>query len=278
MSNQSFHFNKFKFWAIVAILLFPVTLLYQNCGLKRPKSGEQSSFSLEPFHASPDVTVMQCQTCHESQRKSPDHYAGQDCVGCHTPGNNGWMSTTGGHTATVVAAKNCATCHGTAGSHPSFPANHINTTGLDCSSCHQASINTGFVNWTGGVFEHNATLIAGKNCATCHEEDRPPTVTLKNINPSIAIIADNTHFAAKDCFACHGAPPTAITWRGASATQYEHTNASRGNINFCLTCHLLDEHVGRHGSVANDIVGDGKCQQCHTTRRSWDRQNRNPNL
>jgi hypothetical protein len=230
------------------------------------------------FHQMSGITSLACQECHEKNRKDVNHYPGQDCKGCHIP--TSWKEATNfGHSPIPTQ---CSACHGDGQRFDSYPTNHMVVGSTDCISCHRASINNNFANWTGGTFVHGPEIIAAKNCNSCHATDRPPVVTLTNINPSIndARVIDKSHFAAKDCFACHQAPTGTqlVNWRGSNAGQYEHSNAAGGNINFCLSCHMRDEHVNNDGSVAADIVNDGKCQQCHQRQRSWSDQNRNPNL
>ncbi|MGE0762746.1 MAG: hypothetical protein AB7N80_05660 [Bdellovibrionales bacterium] len=263
----------------VIVFFAGMIFLFQNCNvLSRPQAVDMSSLSLLLFHDNFDVATLQCMDCHESDRKDVAHFAGQDCAGCHVPGPGWAVSADAAHNPVPVQ---CKSCHADGATYDRYPVGHMAiASGSDCIDCHKASISAGFMDWKGGLFAHDATLIAGRNCSSCHAADRPPIVNSTNINPSIndARVVDKTHFAAKDCFYCHNAPPTGNSWRGASANQYEHTDASGIKLNFCLSCHMRSEHVGVHGSVNSDLDTDGKCQQCHQKRRSWDKSPRNPNL
>ncbi|MHB8789379.1 MAG: cytochrome c3 family protein [Desulfobulbaceae bacterium] len=100
-----------------------------------------------------------CEVCHtQTSHWSPaapendNHYAGQNCMGCHNH-SNGFVHGGGG------GGTNCADCHNT-GDHPI----HL-LKGITCEQCHG---NASFIN-NGNVQFADSQLFAGTTvCAACH--------------------------------------------------------------------------------------------------------------
>lgn len=195
-------------------------------------------------------TPANCSICHgdgaprDSFPATHISIQGQDCKSCHQPSiSGGYLNWTGAAFSHSPEPVSCASCHATEGTHPSFPTNHIPTQGLDCKSCHQASL-TNFTNWTGGIQNHSPTP---NNCGTCHAAgaiiDRFPT----NHIPT----------SGKDCKICHGATITSGygNWRNGV---YGHDPAPAA----CTSCHSTGGIRPSYPAVHISTVGKD-CKACH---------------
>ena len=214
-----------------------------------------------------------CIKCHEPNRPSADHFAGQDCVSCHKfPSFSGGLSGGdpsgggggGGGSDPLLALHetnkdSCIKCHEP---HRPSPAHFA---GQDCVSCHRyPSFKGGLSSGTPGGGQPGtggdgllALHEANKNsCVQCHETKRP------NAN----------HYPGKDCASCHKFP----SFKGAS---FAHNPKPPR----CEDCHARPAQVGRRaypnqGPPANFNAADktaagsghyvGKdCISCHSTPR-----------
>ena len=248
-------------------------------------------------------TPANCGTCHATgaahnsfPTPSTLHVpvaAGTDCKSCHMASVTGsYANWKNGQYPHNPEPSSCSTCHSTGGLHNSFPATgHLATNGADCKTCHIASVNGGYANWTGGTFAHSTTLIAQKNCMTCHSSDRPSTGRLMRQDPNIT--SNASHYGQFDCYYCH---KTTLAWKDWNSSSTNHYNAAGTKIESCLPCHYSKKSPAFDGigtarvsphtndaskftlytitSPAGTAAGAsgmlGRCYACHNKgRRSW---------
>ncbi len=249
-----------------------------------------------------------CSVCHEAKRPAANHYAGQDCVACHTQAGNSWAPKTPHPQNTNVTT--CNSCHSadrkatTQYPSPGTLINgHFSTT--DCNSCHVAKT----AQVTQFLFSHNANGNVRTTCLPCHDAKRPVTV-IQSFSHQTAGMGDcischqstsvwtagtYTHVAGTaSCNSCHSndKPATARYPNGSTvnghyaakdcaichlqksvtitAFTFGHTNYASTKINFCLPCHLSQGQNKHSGSGSVSFTGDGNCYNCHNIqKRSW---------
>lgn len=243
-----------------------------------------------------------CNSCH-SDGQAFDRYPanhlpvlGGDCIECHANtiagGFRDFTNSSMKHIQPIIDSQNCNSCHADGQPKDSFPAGHTPIGGDDCFSCHyQQAAGSNFTSWGNGTFEHDQTIINGKNCNSCHTNDRPNTGAYMSQDPALTV--NTSHYGQFDCYYCHG---TNNQFRDWSSTNTSHYNASGGRIESCLPCHYSRERpqanqasngrIGEHSNrttwfmppiydinAAGDQPGrDGKlgnCFSCHTRRRSF---------
>ncbi len=226
------------------------------------------------------ATGNTCDQCHDLKTlkfygvtnlttRPNGHHTGQDCNGCHTPGN--WGGNAQRATAksvktaitTVVSAPAVGTATGRApgpegrrGVGVANPPSHLGVTS-NCASCHNGTLAAGkgpqhiqsdntcqnchtTLEWLPARFDHRGV---GATCASCH-------------NGAVAAGKPPKHVTtALDCSACHGV----ISW---SVARFNHLGIGAT----CGSCHngitAVGKHI-KHGVTAQDCAG------CHNTQ-SWD--------
>jgi predicted CXXCH cytochrome family protein len=111
--------------------------------------GPHAVLTCEQCHGPPPYQAFvwdtTCLSCHEVDRKTPDHYAGQGCSesGCHLDTDPTWADN-----------------HGVP--HDFLPLEGVHS--LDCTSCHDSGTPS-----NDDVFPEGGSRYS---CAGCHEDDR----------------------------------------------------------------------------------------------------------
>lgn len=222
--------------------------------------GSQDTSTQDPTAAGSFHNPAPCQLCHESDRPSPTHHAGVDCVGCHSYPEWQTAVSSFNHDPTP---ESCLTCH--AEDRPEAP----HPVDGDCVSCHSYP---NFKNLIGAAsFNHEPKPEA---CEGCH--NRPAELGARaypNQGPPVDFDANDPlsegggHYRGKDCLACHQTPA-----EGATGFSFNH---SQPRAEFCLPCHFNDgaaEHNGNNVMLSSF----GNCFMCHqnfdqNANRNWGR-------
>ncbi|HHO53094.1 MAG TPA: hypothetical protein ENK18_20025 [Deltaproteobacteria bacterium] len=220
--------------------------------------GAHATITCEACHGPPPFSALptDCQVCHEKDRKSPEHYAGQTCngangVGCHLVEHLTWAGVFGG-TGTGTGVHDflplqgshdlpCETCH-------TDTVNYLDLPGVSdyCWNCHEADRKAG-----GHYAQEGDPLdpVYRWDCGPCHTPvawdtdfffhgPRVPHGTLLAIETTgtglpCSPTPDNTW--QHDCKGCHPVNTAEFV---------------------CLTC-----HDGVHGGVYTEPV----CESCHVS-------------
>jgi len=244
------------------------------------------------FHSGITGACTNCHTPSTIPAYPAGHYT-TGCESCHGYNNGSWKSSAG-HAAVTSA---CSTCH-PAKAH-TIAASSITAgtmfAGVDCSTCHQPSVVTGYVNWLGAPGGGFHTGITGacttchtpsstpaypaghstSGCETCHtynngswKTNHPAATTCASCHPAKAhtiaasSITVGTMFSGVDCSTCHQPSVTAsyANWLGAPGGGF-HTNITGA----CTDCHTPTSVVkfpAGHNATA--------CETCHTYNNgSW---------
>jgi hypothetical protein len=214
-------------------------------------------------HTTPGVfTGLQntCQACHEPDRPDAQHFAGMDCVDCHTSVtwdvlfDHGFLPLDGAHALSCEEchqdlpdfgglAGECADCH--EGDRPD-PDHHA---GRECGICHtptswEVAVDHGFFPLLDAhalaceTCHLNIPDFTGLDgsCLACHEPDRP----------------DPEHYPGRDCGVCH----TSTSWE--TGIDHSFFPLVYAHAVDCATCH----------TAIPDFTGlDGECSNCHEAER-----------
>ncbi len=203
-----------------------------------------------------------CAQCHSAGGAHPSYPAkhiptgGKDCVSCHQGSvTNKYLNWKTGVFDHVPAPATCNTCHDDSGAHDSFPpsanvpnvTSHMATNGLDCKSCHQASVTSKYLDWKGGLFSH---VPEPANCSSCH--------SATGSHPSLT--PDHIAIGTQDCKVCHQAtlatlPTTNKNWKNPI---YNHNPAPVT----CAGCHGAGKANADFPAV-HVPVGTSDCKACH---------------
>ncbi len=96
-------------------------------------SGSDTAVNQDPQFAAHQPRT-ECVTCHESDRLSEDHFAGQDCYSCHAYPSWSPTDAGGGDGAPSFShdptPESCVTCH------EKDRESDTHFTGQDCANCH----------------------------------------------------------------------------------------------------------------------------------------------
>ena len=213
------------------------------------------------------VNQNTCTSCHGDSAPYDEFPSGHiavgstDCKTCHqatvTGGFKDWKNASFNHSSSVLALNTCKSCHADGAAKDSFPNDHIAVGAADCRDCHQASINNNFKDWKGGQFDHSPTLIAQKNCNSCHSSDRPGTGSFMAQDPALNVT--DSHYGTYDCYFCH---KTNQNWRDWNSSSTSHYEASGRKIESCLPCHFARERP-QPNQRGNGPIGE------HRNRTSW---------
>lgn len=208
-----------------------------------------------------------CASCHSTGGVHPSFPAkhiptgGKDCMACHQASvTNKYVNWKAGLYGHVPAPATCNTCHADTGAHDSYPANHpVATNGLDCKSCHQASVTNKYLDWKGGLFSH---VPEPANCSTCH--------SATGSSPSFP--ANHVAIGTQDCKVCHQATLLTLAsptknWKNAI---YNHVPAPLS----CNGCHSTGKTNASLPAV-HVPVGTSDCKACHNATvlggyKTWD--------
>lgn len=214
----------FTFFSLAALTM--IAMSFQNCGVVRPSASSNLS-SLAGFDHSFILSSGQsCSVCHEKDRPAPvnnmAHGGGADCIGCHVP--TSWLNTS--TTPHSPVPTQCAVCHGPTGPYNRFPNDHIPTNGSDCIDCHQASVQSGFSSWQGGVgMPHPAsgpTAGSTLNCASCHDQNGVA-------NNRLSVPVAQHYNQATTCVGCHSDYSNFT-----NQLRFSHPSTALGD---CTSCH-----------------------------------------
>ena len=240
------------------------------------------------------ANLTACGSCHgvgqfkdSITRLKPDHFdfSGKDCYECHfnskTNGFVDWTDAIYGHSPTL---NQCASCHGSGQSQDhiaKYKPDHFFFGAKDCFECHQASRDSGYLDWKGSVFVHSPSDISGQNCNLCHDSAVKPRPASGNRMQGTG--GNQSHYAKFDCYSCHS---TASAFRDWDSGGTRHKNAIGNTVPFCLPCHF-DAGNGNHGvseptwfqppsfdiSVVRVIPSANApldtCSQCHQVDKTW---------
>ena len=260
------------------------TILFQNCGVQKPKVEILAAMKAGFGHS---TTLTSCSTCHASRRPTvattlsadgvsnlymhtANYQGGNDCVLCHTQNQAdigvSWKNGLFNHKdnlGTTVAT--CAECH--TGNKPSTLVgttlfDHTTIGTQDCAACHK---NVG-ANWSTTTFSHTPTP---NSCVSCHSSGRPsPTIFYPSLaaQPTLNLYAHDAQFnGSADCVNCHTAnvANAGVTWAGAF---YGHETNMGSSVTTCISCHTGSRpatHTAQSGQM-------GDCFACHTNAGvSW---------
>lgn len=235
-------FKQFSIVFTLSVVLF----LFQNCGMVRTPQSSNGGLSSAGFNHKVLTVDQQCMVCHEDDRPNLDHYAGQDCYGCHN--TTIWAGGAGASHNPIPVS--CNTCHASTGTTPAIDLNThiaIDEATQDCIDCHQGAVASGFVSW-GGALPTVINLLevtAGgttrlgmevphpnnTNCTTCHESNQPPFVNKAR---------SYEHTGVEACVLCHlpDSPNISsgrLTQESMSAG--EHSSFTDISTQDCTTCH-----------------------------------------
>jgi Class III cytochrome C family len=174
--------------------------------------------------------------------------ANQDCAACHRNAGVNWVGGQFNHSPMPTS---CNSCH--AGSRPSATVavpvptptlprpNQMLHSALfqgtaDCVGCHanttanRANVGSSFA---GGTFDHRevsgAQLVTVSSCKSCHELQRPTTVSASGFSHQRAGIA------SLDCAGCHR--NSGLNWNSQT---YNHSPAPAS----CNSCHSATRPAG----------------------------------
>lgn len=239
---------------IFIVLAMGATLvLYQNCGgIQQPKASSLSS--VVRFSHKVLTNGESCMMCHEKDRKSASHFAGQDCKSCHT--TTSWLLVSGG-TGHTVSQSECASCHGSGGVRDSIALlkpSHFDIGGEDCLKCHQATKESGFQNWKNGN-AHSASLTS---CSGCHGAG-------KDQDSIAAFKPDHFSIGNQDCYQCHSSAKDNgyKNWLGGTFS-HSPTQAE------CASCHGVgqsNDHIAKF-KPDHFSIGGKDCLECHLATRN----------
>lgn len=164
-----------------------------------PLVGGHALASCEGCHGPPPfgpiVWDVTCLSCHEADRKTPDHYPGQGCAsgGCHAEAHLTWAEAAGG----------------TGVNHDFLPLE--GTHAVACDQCHASAAPSAA-----------DALGTSDLCWSCHEQDRKDALHYVETSPL---------FAAEprwDCKACHDAQSRV----GAALAGWGNGEGDHGNVRF----------------------------------------------
>ncbi|GAC1664315.1 MAG: hypothetical protein NVS9B2_01760 [Steroidobacteraceae bacterium] len=220
-----------------------------------------------------------CDQCHEigksffgvgnlTVRPGPDHFAGQDCNGCHS--TNGWggggakkkaagtATSKTGTVTTVISAPTAAQSGRRVGAPGTLRAtgmampSHAGVTS-SCASCHNAVLAQG---------KGSAHIASNNACENCHTTVAwlPARFDHRGISASCVSCHNGASATAKparhvltvqDCGSCHGT----LAWRPAT---FNHVGISAS----CQSCH---NGVTATAKQAQHVVTTLDCGTCHST-------------
>ncbi|MBT4762672.1 MAG: hypothetical protein HOO06_13325 [Bdellovibrionaceae bacterium] len=236
---------------IILFILSLVFSLFQNCGqMRTPQaSGNLAALSFKHYVLTDD---QGCILCHDQDRPSKDHADGENnCKTCHITST--WEDTKLG-TSHNPTPNSCNNCHGSGQSFDQISEvspTHIETSGLDCISCHQSSIQNEFQDWKNSLYPHTTTNPA--TCNSCHDSGmRFDHVSDESKHEKI----DNS---GQDCISCHTNTVTVSIYTTWSGALFNHETA---NVQSCNSCHAdgadYDLFPEKHSGV-----GSADCVSCH---------------
>ena len=231
----------------------------QDCSACHTDPGKTWLASTLSPHPTNIPMPVSCNGCHESSRPSTTqypppgalvtgHFAGQDCIGCHSAKTTADLTFAHKHGANNIPLITCLPCHQakrpTAVIH-SF-SHSLAGTG-DCVACHKKP----GVTWTDGVFSHSPVPTG---CNTCHLSEKP-TVLIGEMSHQYPGVAD--------CTGCHKTN-IGISWTGGT---FAHSPAPTS----CSLCHSPQRPttVINNYDHALDLTKD--CAICHKVNigTSW---------
>jgi hypothetical protein len=192
-----------------------VLLLLTACDKRLPHGGEDPVYPLRGLHAAvpcegchgpgtPESLPTACIDCHDADRPTPDHNAGQDCATCHV--EDGWdvghtvtdtdtdppTPPTGFDHAALPAEQLCWDCHEAERSEPTHYADPVTPTkSWDCGPCHTVNA------WDEAPYVHPARTPHGTHVGRAEVEQPPEewVVACTSCHP-VAL-------TAFDCSTCH---------------------------------------------------------------------------
>lgn len=207
-----------KLLLVFALLFVPIASQAAECTLY-----EQShpSFVLDGAH----LSTGKCSTCASCHKAGVFLGTPRTCVGCH---NGDPLRPTVGR-----------------------PANHIPTSLIECSSCHNT---TSFANWN---MRH--TVVTAQRCDTCHNSTYSSVGARAKPREHIPTTAD--------CVSCHNTN----NW-DVNTTQL-HAGITTG----CVSCHDGNYARGKSAYTQGHPITSDNCETCHSVTANfkcatiWDR-------
>lgn len=202
-----------------------------------PHAGDNPKFALEGAHArtpcaschgtgTPEAQPTECIACHDADRPAAEHFAGQDCVTCHTA--ESWLDLIGGTPPVETDADTDADSDSDVDTDTDTePAAHPATDETTlCGDCHE-------------VDRLSSDHYPASDCAICHV---PPTTWGDQPNGVHPVIVPHEAGEIHVCSDCHPGGDTSdfdcgtchvaiFPHYGAAATQGDAANAA------CLSCH-----------------------------------------
>jgi hypothetical protein len=238
----------------VVFSLIALFVFFQNCGQMRTPQAMDNLASLG-FNHLVLKDGQSCSICHEADRAMSDHFAGEDCKGCHNTYT--WKDAVGGASHSPVP-DSCNNCHGVDANYDHVSAvNHLDYGTNDCVQCHQSAINNGFQSWANGIFPHNQ--INPTSCNSCHDTGKTyDRITGEPKHTNI----DTT---GKDCIECHQNTVTISQYTNWAGAMFNHTDAG---VTSCNSCH--SDGADKDAFPANHVFigATADCVDCHSATQT----------
>jgi hypothetical protein len=229
------------------------------------------------------------------------------CVTCHAKSiAGGYLSWAGAFWDHKDAngqkiTTGCDTCHngtkatGMDGKNGAFKGKHIpiNPSGVtwECESCHQASINRNFDNFTGGHVDHEAAPLSMNKdtttyCDKCHTAAYVAAPNYAYAKSATAWKSLNAHIPYPNTLSCGKCHQNFVTFTGAVMGEVGHTGINpRQDASpdpNCVQCHDNGTYKGGNPTIGTGMQikgkaflpdhdknyntsGSNKCNTCHNS-------------
>ncbi|RME15075.1 MAG: hypothetical protein D6797_07415 [Bdellovibrio sp.] len=217
------------------------------------------------IHPQVVIDAKNCQSCHGFNQKydvitaaigrgHPSISSTQSCSDCHSSTQSWSMGVAFSHTAQIIKAKNCASCHGPGASSADRVSSLLNQ-GLhpklnvlgtkDCSFCHDSSIPS-FTSW---VYKHSGAVSSG-SCASCHAQGR------YNDKMLVAKINNGGHpnMGGADCISCH---------RSSALNGFRDWTGATGAPQTITLARVSDGQGRTRAAITIPHPKSSKCSTCH---------------
>ena len=255
------------------------TVLFQNCGVQRPRV-EQASYSSTTFTPEGHQSLpsnTQCNTCHESARPlvktllhnfnhTDPNFVTQDCSVCHNQKQNWGITWGGGQFSHIPIPKTCLECHSNQmpnstifiSNNSALPFNH--TAGNECATCHKnTSKFNSYSDWRPASAEPNG-LIGNKGFSTniiditFNGSDMirslPQSKTFK-----LEIDHSQSMLSNLSCNTCHSSATSSTPGSYTGALFHKNITSNPTSCNECHINALPMGAVGSKGLMRHEAVG-----------------------